>query len=165
MANSTERSVTPTESKSETSPISIQGPYFEAIVGVVIAVVILVLLLLLAVILRYMYKHKGTYHTNEAKGTEFAETADAALRGDPALQDAMDESKKEYFIWDAIAGPLYTSYNKLPQAHMMPQSCLLEQWSNWLSSLQTETNKKSIVKFLYISISEIVYICLFLKKR
>ncbi|XP_050976028.1 glycophorin-C [Labeo rohita] len=95
MANSTERSVTPTESKSDTS---FQGPYFEAIVGVVIAVVILVLFLLLAVILRYMYKHKGTYHTNEAKGTEFAETADAALRGDPALQDAMDESKKEYFI-------------------------------------------------------------------
>ncbi|RXN29085.1 Glycophorin-C [Labeo rohita] len=76
----------------------VKGPYFEAIVGVVIAVVILVLFLLLAVILRYMYKHKGTYHTNEAKGTEFAETADAALRGDPALQDAMDESKKEYFI-------------------------------------------------------------------
>uniref|UniRef100_A0A9J8DGX2 Glycophorin C (Gerbich blood group) n=1 Tax=Cyprinus carpio carpio TaxID=630221 RepID=A0A9J8DGX2_CYPCA len=65
---------------------------------VVIAVVVLVLILLLAVILRYMYKHKGTYHTNEAKGTEFAETADAALRGDPALKDAMDESKKEYFI-------------------------------------------------------------------
>ncbi|KAG1959844.1 glycophorin-C [Pimephales promelas] len=64
----------------------------------VIAVVVLVLLLLLGVILRYMYKHKGTYHTNEAKGTEFSETADSALRRDPALQDAMDESKKEYFI-------------------------------------------------------------------
>ncbi|XP_064800687.1 glycophorin-C-like isoform X2 [Oncorhynchus masou masou] len=58
--------------------------YFDAILGVVV--------------IRYMYRHKGTYHTNEAKGTEFAETADAALRGDPALQDAMDESKKEYFI-------------------------------------------------------------------
>ncbi|XP_059355990.1 glycophorin-C [Carassius carassius] len=98
MANSTERSVTPTESNSDTSPTSIQGPYFEAIVGVVIAVVVLVLILLLAIILRYLYKHKGTYHTNEAKGTKFAETADTALRGDPALQDAMDESKKEYFI-------------------------------------------------------------------
>ncbi|XP_016336816.1 glycophorin-C-like isoform X2 [Sinocyclocheilus anshuiensis] len=85
MANSTERSVT---SKSDTSLISI----------LVIAVVVLILILLLAVILRYMYKHKGTYHTNEAKGTEFAETADTALRGDPALQDAIDESKKEYFI-------------------------------------------------------------------
>ncbi|XP_051998616.1 contactin-associated protein-like 5 [Xyrauchen texanus] len=70
----------------------------SAVIGVVIAVVVLVLLLLLAIILRYMYQHKGTYNTNEAKGTEFAETADAALRRDPALQDAMDESKKEYFI-------------------------------------------------------------------
>lgn len=74
------------------------GRYFEAIVGVVIAVVVLVLLLVIAIVLRYMYQQKGTYHTNEAKGTEFAETADAALRGDPALQDAVDESKKEYFI-------------------------------------------------------------------
>ncbi|XP_029490959.1 glycophorin-C-like isoform X4 [Oncorhynchus nerka] len=64
----------------------------------VIAAVVLVLLCLAVVVIRYMYRHKGTYHTNEAKGTEFAETADAALRGDPALQDAMDESKKEYFI-------------------------------------------------------------------
>ncbi|XP_056321236.1 glycophorin-C [Danio aesculapii] len=81
-----------------TSKDNTRGPYFEAIVGVVITAVVLVLLLLLAVILRYMYQHKGTYHTNEAKGTEFAETADAALRRDPALQDAVDESKKEYFI-------------------------------------------------------------------
>ncbi|XP_029567158.1 glycophorin-C isoform X1 [Salmo trutta] len=72
--------------------------YFDAILGAVIAAVVLVLLCLAVVVIRYMYRHKGTYHTNEAKGTEFAETADAALRGDPALQDAMDESKKEYFI-------------------------------------------------------------------
>ncbi|KAJ8012682.1 hypothetical protein DPEC_G00045420 [Dallia pectoralis] len=72
--------------------------YFDAILGAVIAAVVLVLLCLTLVVIRYMYRHKGTYHTNEAKGTEFAETADAALRGDPALQEAMDESKKEYFI-------------------------------------------------------------------
>ncbi|XP_051566243.1 cell adhesion molecule 1-like [Myxocyprinus asiaticus] len=81
--------------------LSLEGSddrYFEAIVGVVIAVVVLVLLLLLAIILRYMYKHKGTYHTKEAKGTEFAETEDAALRRNPVLQDTIDESKKEYFI-------------------------------------------------------------------
>lgn len=64
----------------------------------VIAAVVLVLLCLLLVIFRYIYRHKGTYHTNEAKGSEFAETADAALQGDPALQEAMDENKKEYFI-------------------------------------------------------------------
>lgn len=72
--------------------------YFDAIMGAVIATIVVVLLCLVVVVIRYMYRHKGTYHTNEAKGTEFAETADAALRGDPTLQDAMDESKKEYFI-------------------------------------------------------------------
>ncbi|KAL0963895.1 hypothetical protein UPYG_G00315010 [Umbra pygmaea] len=72
--------------------------YFDPILGAVIAAVVLVLLCLAVVVIRYMYRHKGTYHTNEAKGTEFAETADVALRSDPALQDAMDEGKKEYFI-------------------------------------------------------------------
>lgn len=89
MANTAQAlNATSAESNFDTPPILVP----------VIAVVVLVLLLLLGVILRYMYKHKGTYHTNEAKGTEFSETADSALRRDPALQDAMDESKKEYFI-------------------------------------------------------------------
>ncbi|EGV91835.1 Glycophorin-C [Cricetulus griseus] len=64
----------------------------------VITAVALVLVCLLFLMLRYLYRHKGTYHTNEAKGTEFAESADAALQSDPALQDAGDNSKKEYFI-------------------------------------------------------------------
>ncbi|KAJ8246642.1 hypothetical protein GJAV_G00253800 [Gymnothorax javanicus] len=71
---------------------------FEAVLGGVIAAVILVLLCAVAIVLHYMYRHKGTYHTNEAKGTELAETADAALKNDPSLQDAMDENKQEYFI-------------------------------------------------------------------
>lgn len=66
----------------------------------VIATVVFVLICLLVVMVRYMYRHKGTYHTNEAKGTEFAESADAALKNDPTLQEAVDESKKEYFIWE-----------------------------------------------------------------
>ncbi|XP_069717487.1 glycophorin-C [Phaenicophaeus curvirostris] len=69
-----------------------------AVIGGVIAAVAFVLICLLVVMIRYMYRHKGTYHTNEAKGTEFAESADAALKNDPALQEAVDESKKEYFI-------------------------------------------------------------------
>ncbi|XP_051479889.1 glycophorin-C isoform X2 [Apus apus] len=69
-----------------------------AVIGGVIAAVVFVLVCLLVVMVRYMYRHKGTYHTNEAKGTEFAESADAALKNDPALQEAVDESKKEYFI-------------------------------------------------------------------
>ncbi|XP_030864657.1 glycophorin-C isoform X3 [Gorilla gorilla gorilla] len=68
------------------------------IIASVIAAVAIVLISLLFVMLRYMFRHKGTYHTNEAKGTEFAESADAALQDDPALQDAGDSSRKEYFI-------------------------------------------------------------------
>ncbi|XP_077686704.1 glycophorin-C isoform X2 [Eretmochelys imbricata] len=74
------------------------APVDVAVIGGVIAAVAIVLICLLIVMLRYTYRHKGTYHTNEAKGTEFAESADAALRNDPALQEAVDESKKEYFI-------------------------------------------------------------------
>ncbi|KAG9349411.1 hypothetical protein JZ751_027854, partial [Albula glossodonta] len=80
------------------SRVDVDDGSFNVILGGVIATVILVLLCLAVVVLRYMYRHKGTYHTNEAKGTEFAETADAALKRDPALQDAVDDSKKEYFI-------------------------------------------------------------------
>ncbi|XP_023416874.1 glycophorin-C [Cavia porcellus] len=69
-----------------------------AIIAAVITAVTLVLLCLLLVMLRYLFRHKGTYHTNEAKGTEFAESADVALQSDPALQDAGDTNKKEYFI-------------------------------------------------------------------
>ncbi|XP_029968256.1 glycophorin-C-like [Salarias fasciatus] len=72
--------------------------YFDAILGVVIATVVLVLIAFAVVLIRYMFRHKGSYRTNEAKGTEFAETADVALRGDPVLQEAVDDSKKEYYI-------------------------------------------------------------------
>uniref|UniRef100_A0A672GR84 Glycophorin C (Gerbich blood group) n=1 Tax=Salarias fasciatus TaxID=181472 RepID=A0A672GR84_SALFA len=65
---------------------------------IVIATVVLVLIAFAVVLIRYMFRHKGSYRTNEAKGTEFAETADVALRGDPVLQEAVDDSKKEYYI-------------------------------------------------------------------
>lgn len=66
--------------------------------GIVAAVVVLVLIILITVLLCYLYRHKGTYRTNEDKGSEFAENSDAALKNDPSLQEAVDESKKEYFI-------------------------------------------------------------------
>lgn len=69
-----------------------------AIIAGVIGAVAFVLICLLLIMLHYMYRHKGTYYTNEAKGTEFAESADAALQSDPSLQDAGDSSRKEYFI-------------------------------------------------------------------
>ncbi|XP_040214169.1 glycophorin-C-like [Rana temporaria] len=69
-----------------------------AVIASVVILVILILVILMVVVLRYTCRHKGTYFTNEAKGTEFAENADAALKNDPSLQESKDESKKEYFI-------------------------------------------------------------------
>ncbi|CAL8320600.1 unnamed protein product [Merluccius merluccius] len=70
----------------------------SAVIGAVIAAVVLVLLCLAVVLIRYVCRHKGSYRTDEAKGTEFGETVDTALRGDPALRDATEQGKKEYFI-------------------------------------------------------------------
>ncbi|XP_075687162.1 glycophorin-C [Rhinoderma darwinii] len=69
-----------------------------AIVGGVVAAVVVVVVVLVIILLRYLYRHKGTYRTNEDKGSEFAENSDTALKNDPSLQESVDESKKEYFI-------------------------------------------------------------------
>lgn len=46
-----------------------------------------------------MFRHKGTYHTNEAKasGESAAESADTAIIGTDN-PETIDESKKEWFI-------------------------------------------------------------------
>ncbi|KAH0506173.1 Glycophorin-C [Microtus ochrogaster] len=86
------------QSHNATLPLSALIDLHPVFLAAVITAVALVLVCLLFLMLRYLYRYKGTYHTNEAKGTEFAESADAALQSDPALQDAGDNSKKEYFI-------------------------------------------------------------------
>lgn len=78
--------------------ISSSGTNGAIIGGIVAGVVVLVLIIVIIVLLRYLYRHKGTYRTNEDKGSEFAENSEAALKNDPSLQEAIDESKKEYFI-------------------------------------------------------------------
>ncbi|XP_078259442.1 glycophorin-C isoform X3 [Rhinoraja longicauda] len=65
----------------------------SAVIGGVIAAVVFVVICLLVVMIRYLYRHKGSYRTNEAKGTEFAENADVALKNDPNFQDSVDESE------------------------------------------------------------------------
>ncbi|XP_042327132.1 contactin-associated protein-like 2 [Sceloporus undulatus] len=71
----------------------------SAIIGGVIAVVIFTILCTLVFLIRYMFRHKGTYHTNEAKGAESAESADAAImNNDPNFTETIDESKKEWLI-------------------------------------------------------------------
>lgn len=71
----------------------------SAIIGGIIAVVIFTILCTLVFLIRYMFRHKGTYHTNEAKGAESAESADAAImNNDPNFTETIDESKKEWLI-------------------------------------------------------------------
>ncbi|KAI7792786.1 putative contactin-associated protein-like 2, partial [Triplophysa rosa] len=71
----------------------------SAIIGGIIAVVIFTILCTLVFLIRYMFRHKGTYHTNEAKGGESSESADAAIIGtDTNFTETIDESKKEWFI-------------------------------------------------------------------
>uniref|UniRef100_A0A672NVP5 Contactin associated protein 2 n=1 Tax=Sinocyclocheilus grahami TaxID=75366 RepID=A0A672NVP5_SINGR len=65
----------------------------------IIAVVIFTILCTLVFLIRYMFRHKGTYHTNEAKGGESSESADTAIIGTEAnFTETIDESKKEWFI-------------------------------------------------------------------
>ncbi|XP_034058205.1 contactin-associated protein-like 2 [Gymnodraco acuticeps] len=71
----------------------------SAIIGGIIAVVIFTILCTLVFLIRYMFRHKGTYHTNEAKSTGEAatESADTAIVGTDN-PETIEESKKEWFI-------------------------------------------------------------------
>ncbi|XP_055737592.1 contactin-associated protein-like 2a [Salvelinus fontinalis] len=72
----------------------------SAIIGGIIAVVIFTILCTLAVLIRYMFRHKGSYHTNESKAAEPAsgESADTTIIGTDPNPETIDESKKEWFI-------------------------------------------------------------------
>uniref|UniRef100_A0A8C3KRF2 Neurexin/syndecan/glycophorin C domain-containing protein n=1 Tax=Calidris pygmaea TaxID=425635 RepID=A0A8C3KRF2_9CHAR len=89
-----------TVSPSTSSKESTAGGVFSFLLCVgVIAVVIFTILCTLVFLIRYMFRHKGTYHTNEAKGAESAESADAAImNNDPNFTETIDESKKEWLI-------------------------------------------------------------------
>uniref|UniRef100_A0A4W6C390 Contactin associated protein 2b n=1 Tax=Lates calcarifer TaxID=8187 RepID=A0A4W6C390_LATCA len=71
----------------------------SAIIGGIISMVIFTVLCIMVFVIRHMFRHKGSYHTNEAKGAESADCADAAIIvNDPAFTETIDESKKEWFI-------------------------------------------------------------------
>ncbi|KAG7259915.1 hypothetical protein CRUP_017482 [Coryphaenoides rupestris] len=83
----------------------------SAIIGGIIAVVIFTILCTLVFLIRYMFRHKGTYHTHEANkggsgGSSGAGGSEAGVGGDSAdtaiiatdNPETIDESKKEWFI-------------------------------------------------------------------
>ncbi|XP_041095287.1 cell adhesion molecule 3-like [Polyodon spathula] len=69
----------------------------HAVIGGVVAVIVFIVLCLLIVLGRYLIRHKGTYLTHEAKGSDDAPDADTAIINAEAGQSGA-EDKKEYFI-------------------------------------------------------------------
>ncbi|KAM9293977.1 cell adhesion molecule 3 [Gastrophryne carolinensis] len=79
------------------SPLPTQTGIDLAVVGGVVAVIAFLLFCLLIVLGRYLIRHKGTYLTHEAKGSDDAPDADTAIINAESGQGGTDD-KKEYFI-------------------------------------------------------------------
>uniref|UniRef100_A0A672V9J2 Contactin associated protein family member 4 n=1 Tax=Strigops habroptila TaxID=2489341 RepID=A0A672V9J2_STRHB len=69
----------------------------SAIIGGVIAVVIFILLCITAIAIR-IYKKKGIYSKDEAKGSENEDSAESALKSEISMQNTANENQKEYFF-------------------------------------------------------------------
>lgn len=86
-------------------PLSVQDPTAlstssgvdHAVIGGVVAVIVFIMLCLLIVLGRYLIRHKGTYLTHEAKGSDDAPDADTAIINAEGGHSGVDD-KKEYFI-------------------------------------------------------------------
>uniref|UniRef100_A0A8B9F5N8 Cell adhesion molecule 3 n=1 Tax=Amazona collaria TaxID=241587 RepID=A0A8B9F5N8_9PSIT len=74
-----------------------RGRTYHAVIGGVVAVIVFLLLSLLIVLGHYLIRHKGTYLTHEAKGSDDAPDADTAIINAEGGQAGGDD-KKEYFI-------------------------------------------------------------------
>uniref|UniRef100_A0A8B9F5P2 Cell adhesion molecule 3 n=1 Tax=Amazona collaria TaxID=241587 RepID=A0A8B9F5P2_9PSIT len=79
------------------SPVPSTSSTYHAVIGGVVAVIVFLLLSLLIVLGHYLIRHKGTYLTHEAKGSDDAPDADTAIINAEGGQAGGDD-KKEYFI-------------------------------------------------------------------
>ncbi|XP_028911936.1 cell adhesion molecule 3 [Ornithorhynchus anatinus] len=86
-----------TLSVNDPSPMPAQTSTYHAIIGGVVALIVFLLLILLIVLGHYLIRHKGTYLTHEAKGSDDAPDADTAIINAEGGQPGGDD-KKEYFI-------------------------------------------------------------------
>ncbi|XP_072343810.1 contactin-associated protein 1 isoform X1 [Scyliorhinus torazame] len=67
-----------------------------AIIGVIVAVILFTILALLVLIFLYYYRHKGSYHTNEAKPLEPSKSPKhTSLKKDQNLPQILEETKTE----------------------------------------------------------------------
>ncbi|XP_039597338.1 cell adhesion molecule 3 isoform X1 [Polypterus senegalus] len=83
--------------RADPSAILASSSIDHAVIGGVVAVIVFILLCLLIVLGRYLIRHKGTYLTHEAKGSDDAADADTAIINAEGGQAGV-EDKKEYFI-------------------------------------------------------------------
>ncbi|NXV81113.1 CADM3 protein, partial [Atlantisia rogersi] len=81
----------------DASPVPSTSSTYHAVIGGVVAVIVFLLLSLLIVLGHYLIRHKGTYLTHEAKGSDDAPDADTAIINAEGGQPSSDD-KKEYFI-------------------------------------------------------------------
>ncbi|NXH17959.1 CADM3 protein, partial [Bucco capensis] len=81
----------------DASPVPSTSSTYHAVIGGVVAVIVFLLLSLLIALGHYLIRHKGTYLTHEAKGSDDAPDADTAIINAEGGQAGSDD-KKEYFI-------------------------------------------------------------------
>ncbi|XP_015811573.1 cell adhesion molecule 3 isoform X2 [Nothobranchius furzeri] len=86
-----------TRNSTDTTAMSTSSGVDHAVIGGVVAVIVFILLCLLIVLGRYLIRHKGTYLTHEAKGSDDAPDADTAIINAEGGHSGA-EDKKEYFI-------------------------------------------------------------------
>ncbi|XP_039350698.1 contactin-associated protein-like 5 isoform X6 [Mauremys reevesii] len=70
----------------------------SAVIGGVIAVVIFIIFCVVAIMSRFLYQHKQTHRSSQAKEKEYAENLDSSFKTDIDLQNTVSECKREYFI-------------------------------------------------------------------
>ncbi|KAF3823012.1 hypothetical protein GH733_010448 [Mirounga leonina] len=79
------------------SPVPSSSSTYHAVIGGIVAFIVFLLLILLIFLGHYLIRHKGTYLTHEAKGSDDAPDADTAIINAEGGQSGGDD-KKEYFI-------------------------------------------------------------------
>nr|KAF6412851.1 cell adhesion molecule 3 [Molossus molossus] len=79
------------------SPVPSSSSTYHAIIGGIVAFIVFLLLILFIFLGHYLIRHKGTYLTHEAKGSDDAPDADTAIINAEGGQSGGDD-KKEYFI-------------------------------------------------------------------
>ncbi|XP_060709381.1 cell adhesion molecule 3-like isoform X2 [Hemiscyllium ocellatum] len=88
-----------TSSPTDKDPLSelTRSSIDHAVIGGIVAVIVFIALCLLIILIRYLIRHKGTYLTHEAKGSDDAPDADTAIIN-AEVGHSSSEDKKEYFI-------------------------------------------------------------------